>query len=42
MKKVLTLGCMILASLPALAGAQDVTTGTKAGKPYFEASDVVT
>ena len=42
MKKVMTLGLMILAALPAFAGAEEVKTGTKDGRPYFEASDQVT
>jgi ribosomal 50S subunit-recycling heat shock protein len=42
MKKAMTLGLMVLAALPAFAGAQEVTTGTKDGKPYFEASNQVT
>jgi hypothetical protein len=42
MKKAMTLGLMILAALPAFARAQDVKSGTKDGRPYFEASDQVT
>jgi hypothetical protein len=42
MKKVLTLGLLVLAALPAFAGAAEEKSGTKDGKPYFEASNRVT
>jgi hypothetical protein len=42
MKKVLVLGLMILAALPAWAAAPEATPGTKDGKPYFETSDKIT
>jgi len=43
MKKLLVLVVLVLAAMPAVAGvAKDEKAGTKAGKPYFEASEKTT
>ena len=43
MKKLLMLALLVLVAVPAVADvAADAKTGTKAGKPYFEASETTT
>ena len=41
MKRWVVLCVVLVAALPSLAGAAAMKSGTKAGKPYFEAADTV-